>query len=135
LDPAATPYPFLQWRWADQLGLYVFAAIVIFVILRLSPWPFPSQLFSYGFEHAAALEHAAGHRVDMQPLRRLDTTIFGLIDLSAFQDPNIKDLDVKSYDEDPLRSVGAKAAPLTWVTHYARAFLRILKSASPSSMK
>jgi hypothetical protein len=53
---------------------------------------FPSQLFSYGFEHAAALEHAVGRRVDLQPMRRLDTTLFGLIDLNTFQDPNIKDL-------------------------------------------
>jgi hypothetical protein len=223
------PLPhFFQWRWTDQLGLYVFAAVVIFLvlktradharwvligkllvaflvfvllesilILRLEPWivevnyyaafsslflslilavliaglepsrwswavwvitaylatveflnywetsqrhpsiraaplswtqlrdvhqkvaggdfanvagqhPFPSQLFSYGFEHAAALQHSAGRRVDLQPMRRLDTTIFGLIDLKTFQDPNIKDIDIKAYDEDSLRSIGAK---------------------------
>jgi hypothetical protein len=223
------PLPhFFQWRWTDQLGLYLFAAIVIFLvlktradrarwvligklllaflvfvlvesilILRLSPWivevnyyaafsslflslilavmiaglaasrwnwavwlitaylatvqfvnywetsqrhpsirsaplswiqlrdvhqkvaagdfanvasqhPFPSQLFSYGFEHAAALEHAGGRRVDLQPMRHLGTTIFGLIDLNTFQDPNIKDLDVTAYDENSLRSIGAK---------------------------
>jgi hypothetical protein len=73
-----------------------------------SEHPFPSQLFSYGFEHAAALEHAAGRAVDLQPMRPLDVTIYGLIDSNKLQDPNIKDLDAKPYDEDSLRSIDAK---------------------------
>jgi hypothetical protein len=66
--------------------------------------PFPSQLFSYGFEQAAALEHAAGRRVDLQPMRDLSSTIFGLVDLNKLQDPSVTTSDITYYDENTLRS-------------------------------
>jgi hypothetical protein len=66
--------------------------------------PFPSRLFSYGFEHAAALEHAAGRRVDLQPMRDVQSTIFRFIDLSKLQDPGTMISDITHHDENTLRS-------------------------------
>jgi hypothetical protein len=71
--------------------------------------PFPSLLFFYGFEHAVALEHAAGHRVDLQPMRDLHDTMFRFIDLDRMQDPSTVISDIADYDENMLRSaVGVK---------------------------
>jgi hypothetical protein len=66
--------------------------------------PFPSPLFFYAFEHAAALEHTAGRRVDLQPMRDLHDTIFRFVDLGKMQDPSTVTSDVAQYDENMLRS-------------------------------
>jgi hypothetical protein len=65
--------------------------------------PFPSQVFSYGFEHAAALEHAAGRRIDLQPMQNPADTVYGFIDLDKLQDPNIIAFFTKRYNENDLR--------------------------------
>jgi hypothetical protein len=71
--------------------------------------PFPSPVFFYGFEHAAALEHAAGRRVDLQPMRDVHDTIFRFIDLDKMQDPSTVTSDIAHCDENTLRSaVGVK---------------------------
>jgi hypothetical protein len=71
--------------------------------------PFPSPVFFYGFEHAAALEHAAGRRVDLQPMRDVHDTIFRFIDLDKMQDPSTVTSDIAHYNENTLRSaVGVK---------------------------
>jgi hypothetical protein len=70
--------------------------------------PFPSQLFFYGFEHAAALEHAAGRHVDLQPMRDVGNTPLRFIDLTKIQDPSIMTSDIPNRDENSLRAAGSK---------------------------
>jgi hypothetical protein len=70
--------------------------------------PFPSQLFFYGFEHGVALEHAAGRRVDLQPLRELQTSPLRFVDLNQIQDPSIVTSDIPKLDENSLRAQRAE---------------------------
>ena len=51
--------------------------------------PFPSQLFSYGFELEAAIEHSAGRKIDLQPMKNRDSSLLRFIAPDKLQDPNI----------------------------------------------
>jgi len=66
--------------------------------------PFPSQLFFYGFEHAIALAHEAGRRVDLQPMRELESTPLSFIDFKKIQDPSTMTSDIPQMDENSLRA-------------------------------
>jgi hypothetical protein len=72
--------------------------------------PFPSQLFSYGFEHAVAREHAAGRRVDLQPMQDSSATIFRFVDLNKIQDPSVVTSDIVNKDENALRATTSSKA-------------------------
>jgi hypothetical protein len=51
--------------------------------------PFPSQLFSYGFEQAVALEHAAGRRADLLPMKDASSSIIRFVPFSTIMDPSV----------------------------------------------
>jgi hypothetical protein len=70
--------------------------------------PFPSRLFSIGFEQAVAIEHAAGRRVDLQPMQGVDSTIYRFVGMENLQDPNILPLGITPLDEAALAAT-AKA--------------------------
>jgi hypothetical protein len=70
--------------------------------------PFPSRLFSIGFEQAVAIEHAAGRRVDLRPMQRLDSTIYHFVGMEHLQDPNILPLGFPPLDQAALAAT-AKA--------------------------
>jgi hypothetical protein len=71
--------------------------------------PFPSRLFSIGFEQAVAIEHAAGRRVDLRPMQSVDSTIYHFIGMEHLQDPSILGLDIPPIDEAAL-AASTKAA-------------------------
>jgi hypothetical protein len=64
--------------------------------------PFPSRLFSIGFEQAVAIEHAAGRRVDLRPMSAVGSTIYHYVGMEHLQDPNILALDIPPIDEAAL---------------------------------
>lgn len=51
--------------------------------------PFPSRLFLLAFEIEASRQHAAGHYVDLQPMRRPSDTLYGSLDLKMAADPKL----------------------------------------------
>jgi hypothetical protein len=71
--------------------------------------PFPSRLFSIGFEQAVAIEHAAGRRVDLRPMQSVDSTIYRFVGMEHLQDPNILALGIPPIDEAAL-AASTKAA-------------------------
>jgi hypothetical protein len=71
--------------------------------------PFPSRLFSIGFEQAVAIEHAAGRRVDLRPMQSVESTIYHFVGMEHLQDPNILPLGIPPIDETALAS-STKAA-------------------------
>ncbi|MEH2483555.1 hypothetical protein V1282_006912 [Nitrobacteraceae bacterium AZCC 2146] len=60
--------------------------------------PFPSRLFSIGFEQAVAIEHVAGRRVDLRPMQGVDATIYHFVGMEHLQDPSILALVVPPLD-------------------------------------
>jgi hypothetical protein len=64
--------------------------------------PFPSRLFSIGFEQAVAIEHAAGQRVDLKPMQSVDSTIYHFVGMEHLQDPNILPIGIAPLDEAAL---------------------------------
>lgn len=71
--------------------------------------PFPSRLFSIGFEQAVAIEHAAGRRVDLRPMQSVDSTIYHFVGMEHLQDPSIPGLGIPPIAEAAL-AASTKAA-------------------------
>jgi hypothetical protein len=80
--------------------------------------PFPSRLFSYAFEHAAALEHRAGRQVDIRPFAEPSPNLFGYVDLTVI--PKItgyRDIGLSlapAEDEPRLIEAGARQLGPSW---------------------
>jgi hypothetical protein len=64
--------------------------------------PFPSQLFSYGFEQAVALDHAAGRRVDLLPMKDPESSIIRFIPFTSMVDPRVPALNMFEGNESSL---------------------------------
>lgn len=64
--------------------------------------PFPSRMFSIGFEQAVAIEHAAGRRVDLRPMQSVESTIYHFIGMEQLKDLNILALGIPPIEESAL---------------------------------
>jgi hypothetical protein len=83
--------------------------------------PFPSRLFSIGFEPAVAIEHAAGRRVDLRPMQSVDSTIYRFVGMEHLQDPNILPVSIPSLDEAALAATSGCGAATEWLSSKAAA--------------
>jgi hypothetical protein len=81
--------PRLSWSQLretyDEVARGNFAAVA-------AKHPFQSQLFSYGFEQAATLEHAAGRWVGLLPTKDLDSSLIHFIPFTTIMDPGVPGL-------------------------------------------